>query len=162
MDIFSAIASAKASAERNPPLYQDKDTAGVAVVNKCKQFESRAGDQLVVVEVLLKEVTGKGAVPAPGSTRSIMFGLEKEEDLGRLKTFILRVLGYSEKEVSPSDLIDTVKSIFNEGALRGFKFRYEVLPHTTKKGVQTSVVNFFHVPGQSPESVEEERKALGE
>lgn len=161
MDIFKAIAAAKASADRNPPLYEDKDTQGIAVIAKCKQFESRAGDNLAVVEISIKEASGKGNAPAPGSIRSIMFGLEKEEDLGRLKTFILRVLGVNEKEVSPEDLADTVKAIFTEQAFSGFRFRYEVRPHTTKKGVLTSVVDFFHVPGQTPEVVDAERKALG-
>lgn len=161
MDIFAAIAGAKASAERNPPLYEDKDTQGVAVIAKCKQFESRAGDNLAVIELSIKEATGKGTAPAPGSIRSLMFGLDKEEDLGRLKTFILRVLGVTEKEVNPQDLADTVRAIFQDQAFAGFRFRYEVRPHTTKKGVLTSVVDFFHVGGQTPEVVAEERKALG-
>lgn len=160
MDIFQAIAQSKANSERNPKLYEDHDTEGKAIIGKVSQLTSRTGDNLALVEVSIKEAAGTNA-PAPGSTRAIMFGLDTEDDLGRLKTFILRVLGVSEKEVSPTDLRDTVKSVFDDQAFKGFIFRYKVREHTKKDKTTTWVVDYFHVPGQTPESVAAERKALG-
>ena len=160
MDIFDAIAAAKANSERNPKLYEDHDTEGVAVITKTSQLDTRKGDKLALFEVTIKSAAG-GNAPAPGSTRAIMFGLETEEDLGRLKTFVLRVLGVNEKEVSPVDLRDTIKSIFTDQAFKGFQFGYKVRLHTKKDKSTTWVVDYTHRSGQTPESVAAERKALG-
>lgn len=161
MDIFKAISEAKSSVERNKKLYEDADTQGVAVITKCQTYETRKGEVLAFVDLMIKEATGKGEAPAPGSLRTVAFDPKDEFGIVRLRTFIVRVLGVDEKTVSKEDMHDTSIAVFKENAFVGFKVRYVVRPHTTKKGVLTSVVDFFHVPGQTPEVVDAERKALG-
>lgn len=166
--IFAKVAAAKASSKGD----FIKGGRGQAVVLECQGKETGENNTPTFI-ARLKIVTSEMKVgqlfegqqaqaPTPGSDVAWIQKFDKKPAEGATKTFILKLLGFQESEVTGEDFITTMEQLCGTAQpARGMLINFDTYEHITKEKKKMILCKWEHVAeGNDKDSIAKRRADL--